>query len=170
MCPEVIPRERKNARVAQVHSDAWNDIRVKVPTNFARKAGMTRRRGYAFFSELGGGRQKKNMAIPPGYRRILKKGDFNTSPVFWFSKRKRRFEICYFKTAANLYRAWRECCHTTVFFFCRRTADCICIQIYPKDFRLLRYSIISASSTVSRICCNSLITFSRSFGKNAVTG
>lgn len=49
---------------------------------------MTRRRGYAFFSELGGGRQKKNMAIPPGYRRILKKGDFNTPPQSDFSKKE----------------------------------------------------------------------------------
>jgi len=29
----------------------------------------------------------------------LKMGDFNTPPVFSFSKRKRRLEICYFKTA-----------------------------------------------------------------------
>ena len=31
-----------------------------------------------------------------------KKGDFNTPPVFSFLKRKRRLEICYFKTAVRL--------------------------------------------------------------------
>ena len=32
----------------------------------------------------------------------LKKGDFNTPSVFSFFKRKRRSEICYFKTAVRL--------------------------------------------------------------------
>ena len=32
----------------------------------------------------------------------LKKGDFNTPSVFLFFKRKRRSEICYFKTAVRL--------------------------------------------------------------------
>ena len=40
--------------------------------------------------------------IPPRYHRILKKGLFNTPSVFIFSKRKRRSEICCFKTAVSL--------------------------------------------------------------------
>lgn len=45
---------------------------------------------------------KMDTAIPPRYRRVLKKGDFNTPSVFLFFKRKRRSEICYFKTAVRL--------------------------------------------------------------------
>ena len=35
----------------------------------------------------------------------LKMGDFNTPSVFYFSKKKRRFEIYYFKTAVLLCKA-----------------------------------------------------------------
>ena len=38
----------------------------------------------AFFERLGGWKRKKDTAIPPGHRRILKKGNFNTPPVFSF--------------------------------------------------------------------------------------
>ena len=31
---------------------------------------------------------KKDTAIPPGHRRILKKGDFNTPPVFSFFEKE----------------------------------------------------------------------------------
>ena len=31
---------------------------------------------------------KKDTAIPPRYRRILKKGDFNTPPVFSFFQKE----------------------------------------------------------------------------------
>lgn len=36
---------------------------------------------------------------------------------------------------------------------------------HPRDFKLLRYSAISSSLTVSKICCSSLTTKSRSFGR-----
>jgi hypothetical protein len=42
--------------------------------NFAFLAGVTRWRGYAFFDRLEGVRIKKDMTIPPGYRRVLKNG------------------------------------------------------------------------------------------------
>ena len=40
-----------------------------------------------------------------------------------------------------------------------------CLLYYPRDFRLLLYSAISSSLTVSKICCSSLTTESRSFGR-----
>ena len=50
----------------------------------------------------------------------LKKGNFNTPSVFLFFKRKRRSEICYFKTAVRLLYfvlAHRySAAETTVFF------------------------------------------------------
>ena len=50
----------------------------------------------------------------------LKMGDFNTPSVFYFFKRKRRLEICYFKTAVRLLYfvlAHRySAAETTVFF------------------------------------------------------
>ena len=42
----------------------------------------------AFFERLGGWKRKKDTAIPPGHRRILKKGDFNTPLVFSFFEKK----------------------------------------------------------------------------------
>ncbi len=40
-----------------------------------------------------------------------------------------------------------------------------CKFCYPKDFRFLRYSAISSSLTVSMMCCSSLATRFRSFGR-----
>ena len=40
-----------------------------------------------------------------------------------------------------------------------------CLLYHHKDFRFLRYSAISSSLTVSMICCSSLTTESRSFGR-----
>lgn len=40
-----------------------------------------------------------------------------------------------------------------------------CIILHPKDFRFLRYCVISSSLTVSKTCCSSLTKKSRSFGR-----
>jgi hypothetical protein len=53
---------------------ARSDIALYVFTYFAYMAGVTRQRGYAFFDRLEGARIKKDMTIPPGYRRVLKNG------------------------------------------------------------------------------------------------
>ena len=60
----------------------------------------------------------------------LKKGDFNTPSVFSFFKRKRRSEICYFKTAVRLLYfvlAHRySAAETTVFLLSRWAANLVC--------------------------------------------
>lgn len=57
----------------------------------------------------------------------LKKGDFNTPSVFPFLKRKRRLEICYFKTAARLLyfvlTHGNSAAETTVFLLSRWAAS-----------------------------------------------
>lgn len=45
-------------------------------------------RWQTFFDRLGGWKMKKDTTIPPEHRRILKKGRFNTPPVFSFFKKK----------------------------------------------------------------------------------
>ena len=42
----------------------------------------------AFFDRLGGRIANKDTAIPPRYRHVLKKGDFNTPPVNTFFKKE----------------------------------------------------------------------------------
>ena len=71
--------------------------------NFTFKAGLLRRRGYAFLAGADHGRcekEKWTRRYLLGHRRILKKGRlYHTPRKSIFSKGKRRLEIWYFKTA-----------------------------------------------------------------------
>ena len=97
----------------QVHCDQkWGDIK----TSAQRKAIRTCRGDRILqFSQLrsglpfrGGGLfltanyEKRTWQYLPDTAVSSKMGDFNTPSVFHFFKRKRRLEICYFKTAAGL--------------------------------------------------------------------
>ena len=72
-------------------------------------AGIVRWRGYAFFNWCRSWtlrKSKKDTAIPPRYRRVLKKGRlYHTPRKSNFSKGKRRLEMQYFKTAASRRKA-----------------------------------------------------------------
>lgn len=61
--------------------------------------GVIRWWSYTFFDKLGGTIIKKDMAIPPEYRPVLKMGDFNTPLCF---QKKTAALICDFKTAVRL--------------------------------------------------------------------
>lgn len=65
--------------------------------------GVIRRWSYTFFDKLGGTIIKKDMAIPPEYRPVLKMGDFNTPLCF---QKKTAALICDFKTAVKTYRSF----------------------------------------------------------------
>lgn len=54
---------------------------------------------------------------------------------------------------------------TAAYGFTPYAAAVFCIIPHPKDFKLLRYSAISSSLTVSMMYCSSLTTESRSFGR-----
>ena len=51
-----------------------------------------------------------------------------------------------------------------------RDASDTAITAYPNDFKFFLYSCISISSALSRTDCSSSVTFSRSYGRYAVTG
>ena len=85
-CPEV--GQTKCACATQGHASARNDKFIYVLPNFASTAGLILPDGWAFFDRLGGWKRKKDTAIPPGHRRILKKGDFNTPPAISFFEKK----------------------------------------------------------------------------------
>ena len=83
-CPEV--GQTKCACATQGHASAWNDKFIYVLPNFASTAGLILLGGWAFFDRLGGWKKKKDTAIPPGHRRILKKGRLYHTPrilIFW---------------------------------------------------------------------------------------
>ena len=85
-CPEV--GQTKCACATQSHASARNDKFIYVLPNCISTAGLILLSGWTFFDKLEGWKKKKDTAIPPGHRRILKKGDFNTPPVFLFFKKK----------------------------------------------------------------------------------
>ncbi len=72
LCLEV--RITKNACATQGHASARNDKFIYVLPNCTSTAGLILPDGWAFFDRLGGWKRKKDTAIPPGHRRILKKG------------------------------------------------------------------------------------------------
>ena len=103
LCLEVW--KAKCACATQGRTSARKYIIGYVLFNFTFKAGLLRWRGYAFFSWCRSREQwnnKKDTAIPPGNRRVLKKGDFNTPSVFLLFEKKTAAWNCYFKTAVRL--------------------------------------------------------------------
>ena len=72
LCLEV--QITKNACATQSHASARSYIFIYVLPNFTSTAGLILLDGWAFFDRLGGWKRKKDTAIPPGHRRILKKG------------------------------------------------------------------------------------------------
>jgi len=60
--------------MTQSHADARNNIFIYVLLVFISIVGLLWGRGYAFFNKLGGMEIKKDITIPPGYRRVLKNG------------------------------------------------------------------------------------------------
>jgi len=71
-CPEV--GQTKCACATQSHASARNNKFIYVLPNFTFTAGLILLDGWAFFDRLGGEKREKDTAIPPGHRRILKKG------------------------------------------------------------------------------------------------
>ena len=71
-CPEV--GQTKCACATQGHASARNAKFIYVLPNCTSTAGLILFGGRAFFDRLGGWKKKKDTAIPPGHRRILKKG------------------------------------------------------------------------------------------------
>ena len=65
---------RENPLLKKGNSDAFFREKYLTKNNFASTAGLILLGGWAFFDRLGGWKKKKDTAIPPGHRRILKKG------------------------------------------------------------------------------------------------
>lgn len=90
LCLEV--QITKSAWATQSRTGAWSYIFIYVLPNFTFITRLSRRGSYAFFSWCRSWvlwkKAKMNTAIPPRYRRILKKGDFNKPSVFSFFKKK----------------------------------------------------------------------------------
>ena len=86
-CPEV--GQTKCACATQSHASARNNKFIYVLPNFTFTAGLILLDGWAFFDRLGGGRKgKRTQRYLLDTAVSLKKGDFNTPPVFSFFKKK----------------------------------------------------------------------------------
>ena len=70
LCLEV----QKSAWATQGRTDARSYIFIYVLIYFMFIAVLIPFRGWAFFNRLGGRTVNKDIAIPPGYRRVLKNG------------------------------------------------------------------------------------------------
>ena len=93
LCLEV--QITKSACATQSHASAWNDKFIYVLPNFASTAGLILPDGWAFFDCLGGCKSKKDTAIPPGHRRILKRATLTHPRILIFEKKTAAWNLLF---------------------------------------------------------------------------
>ena len=144
LCLEV--QITKNACATQSHARAWNDKFIYILPNFASTAGLILLGGWAFFDRLGGWKKRKDTAIPPGHRRILKKGDFITPSVFSFFEKKTAAWNLLFqnrrKATAFCFGAWVFGRHNNGFLYA---------VIAENTYSLISFLVCLTSTTILEI-------------------
>ena len=98
LCLEV--QITKSACATQSHASARSYIFIYILPNCTSTAGLILPDGWTFFDRLGGWKMKKDTAIPPGHRRILKRGRlYHTLRILIFQKKT---AASFSKAAANM--------------------------------------------------------------------